>query len=182
MSQTIGKISSCRDIVKVSREGVTLSPEEFTSRFGEMRVPIAKFLYRRVEVDDVEDLSAQVFDIAWRKGGTVTVGEELPWLYRVATNLVANHRRKNARAQSFLARIVAPDTSPSAESIAVADIALADAWRLLPATSRQILALTAFDGLSVTEAARALDITANAVSVRLNRARTQLRAALTDTA
>lgn len=147
-----------------------------------MRVPIAKFLYRRVEVNDVDDLSAQVFEIAWRKGGTVTVGEELPWLYRVATNLVANHRRKHARAQHLLAAIVAPDTSPSAESIAVADIALADAWGRLPLASRQILALTALDGLSVSEAALALDITANAVSVRLNRARNQLRVALAETA
>jgi RNA polymerase sigma factor (sigma-70 family) len=81
-----------------------------------------------------------------------------------------------------LAAIVAPDTSPSAESIAVADIALAEAWRRLPATSRQILALTALDGLSVGETALALDITANAVSVRLNRARNQLRVALAETA
>jgi RNA polymerase sigma-70 factor (ECF subfamily) len=159
-----------------------LSPDDFTERFAGLRVPIAKFLYRRVEVKDVDDLSAEVFEIAWRKGGTVTIGEELPWLYRVATNLVANHRRKNARAQNLLATIVAPDTSPSAESIAVADIALADAWGRLPSTSRQILALTALDGLSVTETAMALDITANAVSVRLNRARNQLRVALAETA
>ena len=159
-----------------------MSPDDFTERFAGLRVPIAKFLYRRVEVKDVDDLSAEVFEIAWRKGGTVTIGEELPWLYRVATNLVANHRRKNARAQNLLATIVAPDTSPSAESIAVADIALADAWGRLPSTSRQILALTALDGLSVTETAMALDITANAVSVRLNRARNQLRVALAETA
>jgi RNA polymerase sigma-70 factor (ECF subfamily) len=145
-------------------------------------VPIAKFLYRRVAVKDVDDLSAEVFEIAWRKGGAVTVGEELPWLYRVATNLIANHRRKNARAQHLLAAIIAPDTSPSAESIAVADIALAEAWGRLPSTSRQILALTALDGLSVAETALALDITANAVSVRLNRARNQLRAALAESA
>lgn len=145
-------------------------------------MPIAKFLYRRVEVKDVDDLSAEVFEIAWRRGGAVTVGEELPWLYRVATNLVANHRRKNARAQKLLAAIVAPDTSPSAESIAVADIALAEAWGRLPSMSRQILALTALDGLSVAETALALDITANAVSVRLNRARNQLRAALAESA
>jgi DNA-directed RNA polymerase specialized sigma24 family protein len=44
------------------------------------------------------------------------------------------------------------------------------------------LALTALDGLSVTETAMALDITANAVSVRLNRARNQLRVALAETA
>ncbi len=145
-------------------------------------MPIAKFLYRRVEVNEVDDLSAEVFEIAWRKGGAVTVGEELPWLYRVATNLIANHRRKNARAQHLLAAIIAPDTSPSAESIAVADIALAEAWGRLPSTSRQILALTALDGLSVAETALALDITANAVSVRLNRARNQLRAALAESA
>jgi RNA polymerase sigma factor (sigma-70 family) len=82
----------------------------------------------------------------------------------------------------LLAAIVAPDTSPSAESIAVADIALADAWGRLPVTSRQILALTALDGLSVAETALALDITVNAVSVRLNRARNQLRVALAETA
>jgi len=158
-----------------------LSPDDFTERFAGLRVPIAKFLYRRVEVKDVDDLSAQVFEIAWRRGGAVTVGEELPWLYRVATNLVANHRRKNARAQNLLSAIVAPDTSPSAESIAVADIALAEAWGRIPATSRQILALTALDGLSVAETAVALDITANAVSVRLNRARNQLRVALAET-
>jgi RNA polymerase sigma-70 factor (ECF subfamily) len=159
-----------------------LSPEDFTERFAGLRVPIAKFLYRRVAVKDVDDLSAEVFEIAWRKGGAVTVGEELPWLYRVATNLIANHRRKNARAQHLLAAIIAPDTSPSAESIAVADIALAEAWGRLPSTSRQILALTALDGLSVAETALALDITANAVSVRLNRARNQLRAALAESA
>ena len=159
-----------------------MSPDDFTERFAGLRVPIAKFLYRRVEVKDVDDLSAEVFEIAWRRGGAVTVGEELPWLYRVATNLVANHRRKNARAQKLLAAIVAPDTSPSAESIAVADIALAEAWGRLPSMSRQILVLTALDGLSVAETALALDITANAVSVRLNRARNQLRAALAESA
>jgi RNA polymerase sigma-70 factor (ECF subfamily) len=159
-----------------------LSPEDFTERFAGLRVPIAKFLYRRVAVNEVDDLSAEVFEIAWRKGGAVTVGEELPWLYRVATNLIANHRRKNARAQHLLAAIIAPDTSPSAESIAVADIALAEAWGRLPSTSRQILALTALDGLSVAETALALDITANAVSVRLNRARNQLRVALAESA
>ncbi|MCF8546452.1 MAG: RNA polymerase sigma factor [Microbacteriaceae bacterium] len=159
-----------------------MSPEDFTERFAGLRVPIAKFLYRRIAVNEVDDLSAEVFEIAWRKGGAVTVGEELPWLYRVATNLIANHRRKNARAQHLLAAIIAPDTSPSAESIAVADIALAEAWGRLPSTSRQILALTALDGLSVAETALALDITANAVSVRLNRARNQLRVALAESA
>lgn len=158
-----------------------MSPEEFTERFAAFRAPIAAFLFRRVEADDVDDLAAETFDVAWRRGATVTVGEELPWLYRVAGNLVANHRRKNSRAQRFVASLFAPDSSPSAESIAVADIALAQAWERIPAPSREILSLIALDGLSVTEAAVSLDITPNAVSVRLSRARTQLRTALDET-
>jgi RNA polymerase sigma-70 factor (ECF subfamily) len=155
-----------------------VSPDDFSTRFHQHRVPIAKFLYRRVDGNDVDDLASEVFGVAWRKGSTVTVGEELPWLYRVATNLVANHRRKNARAARLLASLFAPDTSPSAESLAVADISLASAWGELPPKSREVLALTAIDGLSVTEVAASLGITPNAVSVRLARARTQLRTAL----
>ena len=157
-----------------------MSPDEFTARFHELRIPIAKFLYRRVDANDVDDLVSEVFGIAWRKGSGVTVGEELPWLYRVATNLVANHRRKTARADRFFAALLAPDTAPSAESLAVADMSLAAAWSRLPVKSREVLALTALDGLSVTDAAAALAITPNAVSVRLARARAQMRTALDD--
>lgn len=155
-----------------------MSPDDFSTRFHQHRVPIAKFLYRRVDANDVDDLASEVFGVAWRKGSAVTEGEELPWLYRVATNLVANHRRKNARASRLLATLFAPDTSPSAESLAVADMSLAAAWSELPPKSREVLALTAIDGLSVTEVAASLDVTPNAVSVRLARARTQMRAAL----
>lgn len=155
-----------------------MSPDDFTARFHELREPIAKFLYRRVDANDVDDLVSEVFGVAWRKGSAVTVGEELPWLYRVATNLVANHRRKNASATRLISSLLAPDTAPSAESLAVADISLAAAWAQLPVKSREVLALTALDGLSVSDAATALGITPNAVSVRLARARSQMRAAL----
>jgi RNA polymerase sigma-70 factor (ECF subfamily) len=155
-----------------------VSPDDFSTRFHQHRVPIAKFLYRRVDANDVDDLASEVFGVAWRKGSTVTEGEELPWLYRVATNLVANHRRRNASASRLLASLFTPDTSPSAESLAVADISLAAAWSELPSKSREVLALTAIDGLSVTETANSLGITPNAVSVRLARARTQMRQAL----
>jgi RNA polymerase sigma-70 factor (ECF subfamily) len=155
-----------------------VSPDDFSTRFHQHRVPIAKYLYRRVDANDVDDLTSEVFGVAWRKGAAVTAGEELPWLYRVASNLVANHRRKNARAARLLATLFAPDTSPSTESLAVADLSLATAWGGLPAKSREVLALTAIDGLSVTEVAVSLGITPNAVSVRLTRARTLLREAL----
>lgn len=155
-----------------------MTPDEFTSRFAELRGPVARFLARRVEPGDVDDIAAEVFGVAWRKGASVTVGEELPWLYRIAGNFVANHRRTITRRSRFISSLAAPDNAPSAESIAIADVSLAEAWKTLPTTSREILALVAFDGLTVSESARALDISPNAASVRLNRARTQLKEAL----
>ena len=46
---------------------------------------MSAYLARRVPRDDVEDLAADVFAIAWRKRASVTPGEELPWLYRIAS-------------------------------------------------------------------------------------------------
>lgn len=155
-----------------------MSPDDFSRQFGEFIVPISRFVARRVERNDVDELVNDVFAIAWQKRAAVTPGEELPWLYRIASNLIANHRRKNARSIRFFAQILAPDASPSAESIAIADIHLSRAWATLSLTSREALALVAVDGLSVAEVARVLGVTPNAVSVRLNRARAQLRAAL----
>ena len=155
-----------------------MSPEAFSLQFGEFVAPVSRFVSRRVDRHDIDEIVNDVFAIAWQKRNAVTAGEELPWLYRIAHNLIANHRRKNARSIRFLAQIVAPDSSPSAESIAIADIHLSRAWASLPTTSREALALVAVDGLSVSEVAWVLGVTPNAVSVRLNRARTQLRDAL----
>jgi RNA polymerase sigma-70 factor (ECF subfamily) len=160
---------------------VLVSPDEFSRRFSEFVVPISRFVSRRIDRQDVDEIVNDVFAIAWRKNSAVAEGEELPWLYRIATNLISNHRRKNARSIRFFAQILAPDASPSAESIAIADIHLSRAWASLSPTLREVLALVAVDGLSVTEVAHVLAVTPNAVSVRLNRARAQLREALDKT-
>lgn len=155
-----------------------MSPDEFSTRYAEFVAPITRFVGRRVEQSEVDDVVADIFSVAWRKHSTVTEGEELPWLYRIGTNVIANHRRSVSRQSRLIASLVARDSAPSAESIAIADISLAAAWSQLSPSYREILALTAIDGLSVTETALTLGITPNAVSVRLNRARTQLSSEL----
>lgn len=152
-----------------------MSPDDFSQRYATFVSPITAFAARRVEAHEVDEIVADVFSVAWRKHSVVTEGEELPWLYRIASHVIANHRRKVARNTRLIAKLVVRDPAPSAESIAVADIALAAAWSALPPRYREVLALVAIDGLTVSEAAATLGITPNAVSVRLNRARTQLR-------
>ena len=153
---------------------MTVSPEYFAAVYTEHLGAVSRYLARRVDRDDVDDLAADVFAVAWRKRATVRPGEELPWLYRIAGYLVANHRRRLAARASFMGLLSVPDSAPSAESLVVADAELARAWGALGAREREVLALVVIDDLSVSDAATTLGITANAVSIRLHRAKKAL--------
>ncbi|RZT58216.1 RNA polymerase sigma-70 factor (ECF subfamily) [Microcella alkaliphila] len=159
---------------------VPAESDPFVAVYSEYLRPISAYLARRVDRDQVEDLAADVFAIAWRKRDSVTPGEELPWLYRIASFTVANHRRRLASRTSLLARLTTQDSAPSAEDIVVADAALADAWRQLSARDREILALGVVEGLGAQDVGIALGISANAASIRLHRARARLAAALAE--
>jgi RNA polymerase sigma-70 factor, ECF subfamily len=139
---------------------------------------VAGYLHRRVDRAHVEDLAADVFAIAWHKRAAVVPGEELPWLYRIAANVVANHRRKQATGSALLAALRPADPAPSAEDLVTADVALADAWRGLRPAEREILSLALVEDLAPAAVATALGITPNAAAIRLHRARTKLAALL----
>ena len=70
------------------------------------------------------------------------------------------------------------DFAPSVEDIALADIELSIAWKKLSSFEREAIALTAFDGLSNQEAAKVLEISPNAFTQRLAKARKKLRSNL----
>ena len=135
---------------------------------------VSGYLYRRVERRFVEDLAGDVFAIAWRRRESVTPGEELPWLYRIAANVVSNHRRKVATGVALFAALRPADSAPSAEEIVIADASLAEAWRRLRPHERELLALALIEDLPVAEIAIAMSISANAASIRLHRAKKKL--------
>ena len=152
--------------------------DEFAVVYSRYLPAVSAYLARRVERDAVDDLAADVFAIAWRKRAAVTEGEELPWLYRIASYLVANHRRRAASRLSALAILAAPDSAPSTEDIVLSDLALARAWEELRPRDREVLALAVLEDIPVSAIAVALAITPNAVSVRLHRAKKALAEAL----
>ena len=141
---------------------------------------VSGYLYRRVDRQHVEDLAADVFAIAWRKRASVTPGEELPWLYRIASNVVANHRRKQATGAAFLSALRPADSSPSAEDIVIADASLAAAWRQLRPAEREVLALALVEELAPAELAVALAVSVNAATIRVHRAKKRLARLLAD--
>lgn len=151
-----------------------MTPDEFVATYRLHLPSISRYLARRVPVDEVEDIASSVFEIAYSKRNAVSAGEELPWLYRIAGFQVANFRRRQASASNYLIRVLAPDYSPSIESIAVLDVDLSRALASLSAIDRELISLVAFEGLEVKSAAVALGISANAASTRLNRVRKKL--------
>jgi len=152
----------------------------FERAYAQFLPAVSSYLARRVEYRFVEDLAADVFAIAWTKRDTVTSGEELPWLYRIAANVVANHRRRQSAGVSVLQLVRLPDSAPSAEDIVIADESLAGAWRGLKARDREVLALSLLEDLPVASIAASLGISANAVSIRLHRAKKTLAALLAE--
>ena len=147
---------------------------EFVEHYREHLPAVARFLARRVPFDAVDDLCSDVFEVAWRKRHSAPKGYELAWLYKIAGNLVANWRRREATAANWLTRFAVVTYSPSAEQIAIADLSLAEAWSKLRTIDREILSLVVLDDLTAGQAAKLLGISANAASVRLNRARAAL--------
>ena len=141
---------------------------------------VSGYLARRVERQHIEDLAADVFAIAWRKRSSVADGEELPWLYRIAANVVANHRRKQATGSALIAALRPADSSPSAEEIVVADASLASAWGQLRPAEREVLTLSLVEDQTPAQLAIALGASVNAVTIRLHRARAKLTALLGD--
>jgi RNA polymerase sigma-70 factor, ECF subfamily len=155
-------------------EDVASADEAFERAYIQHLPAVSGFLYRRVERRFVEDLAADVFAIAWRRRASVAAGEELPWLYRIAANVVSNHRRKQATGIALLVALRPTDSAPSAEDIAIADASLSTAWRALRPRDREILALALVEDLAIGDIAIALGISANATSIRLHRAKKKL--------
>jgi RNA polymerase sigma-70 factor (ECF subfamily) len=105
-----------------------------------------------------------------------------PWLYGIAANVVAKHRRSEARRLRAMGRLAAhrgvgEDPAERAVSAADARVAwaeIADALDGLPGPERQVLLLYAWEELSYDQIAAALGVPVGTVRSRLNRGRTRL--------
>ncbi|MFI6389049.1 RNA polymerase sigma factor [Nonomuraea sp. NPDC050547] len=155
-------------------------PDLFDRYFGE----IHRYIARRLTEDVADDLAADVFVAALRGGYDPAAGQVRPWLYGIATNLVARHRRTESRRWKALARAAERDWDDREDAVLDRiDAArftgpLAGALAGLKRRDRDVVLLVALAGLSHAEVAAALDIPYGTVASRLNRARKQLREAL----
>lgn len=165
-------------------------PERFAVLFDRHAPHIYRYLARRAGRQVADDLVAETFLAAFAKRDRYDLGhaDARPWLYGIATNLVGQHRRDEARQYRIRQAAVAePEVPGHAERVA-ADVTaqamrtlLAGALAALSAGDRDVLLLIAWEQLTYQEVSRALAIPVGTVQSRLHRARTKVRQALAGT-
>jgi RNA polymerase sigma-70 factor (ECF subfamily) len=125
---------------------------------------------RRTSPTAAEDVAAETFLVCWRRLDRVP-DDALPWLYAVARKSLANQRRRELHqqraGQAATTAIEQPIELPT-------DPALARAFASLGPRDREILALVAWEGLAVPQAAHVLGCSAVSCRVRLHRAKRRL--------
>jgi RNA polymerase sigma-70 factor (ECF subfamily) len=142
--------------------------------------PLQRYLRRRAPADDIADLISDVLLVVWRRLDDVPGETPLPWCYAVARRTLSNHRRSAKRRLRLVDRLEAePDPYPSLDPAdSYQDPELTEALAALPDADQEVLRLWAWEQLEPTEIARVLGSTANAVSLRLSRAKRKLADAL----
>ncbi|MEY2421795.1 MAG: hypothetical protein QOI95_1862 [Acidimicrobiaceae bacterium] len=161
------------------------SPVRFGTIFDRHATVLHRYLVRRLGPDEAESMVGEVFRIAFEKRASYDLQRPTarPWLYGIATNLLAKHRRREARRIHAVARLAAHRVPPLdlADGVSHAvDAAemwprVADAVTALPEPERDALVLHIWEGLSYEEVADALGVPLGTVRSRLNRARGRLR-------
>ena len=162
-------------------------PERFGHIYDRHFPGIYRYIESRLGSDEADDLTAETFIDAFRRRASFDParGTVRPWLFGIATNLVAQHRRAEARRYRALIRTPA-ETDPGGHDDRVAARVSAQALRgpLLRALAglsdddRDVLLLIALGGLSYEEVAAALSIPLGTVASRLSRARRKVRGVL----
>lgn len=160
--------------------------ERFRASYARHRTAIWRFLARRLGDDDLaEDLTSEVFVVAWRRRHDAPA-DELPWLYGVARRVLSNDRRaarvETERHQALAHQLATePASRPSPLDAPATSDAVAAVLAALDERDREVLLLAAWEELTPSELATALGCRPNTARVRLHRARRRFIALLDDT-
>lgn len=138
--------------------------------------PLRRYLSRRSSPADADDLLADVMLTVWRRFDDAPSGRELAWCYGIAKRVLANHRRSQSRHLRLVQRLAAEprqEFTPDPADFGP-DPELATALASLSERDRELLQLWAWEQLEPREIAFVLEISVNAATLRLGRAKKRL--------
>jgi RNA polymerase sigma-70 factor, ECF subfamily len=162
-------------------------PECFAGVFDRYYATIHGYLARRLGQTLADDLASETFLTAFARRDRYDLAraDARPWLFGIASNMVARHHRAEQRRYRAMARTGVDLVSEGhADQVAVRvdatarRSALAAALSEIPAKDRDVLLLVAWAELTSEQAGQALGIPAGTARSRLHRARQRVRAAL----
>lgn len=159
---------------------MTVGDARFVGLYERYYRHVYAFCRRRVTADNVDDLVAETFLVAWRKIDSVPTDDQaLAWLYAVAYRVVGRQWRgvsRQSRLETKLNSVGVPVVE-SAEEFVVLDH---DSRRALAALSKlrdsdqEILRLSVWEELAHAEIADVLNLSIDVVKKRFSRARKKL--------
>lgn len=143
---------------------------------------VAAYLLSRADRDVAQEALARTFEVAWRRFAEIP-DEPLPWLLGVARRVLSGQRRAEGRRSALVEHVaastVASGAGDHADILARREL-VAAALATLSEAQREAVLLVAWDGLNQQEAAIVVGCSRVAFAVRLHRARSRLREALSD--
>lgn len=160
---------------------------KFAGIYDRHRTAVWLYCRRRVGADRADDVMGEVFLAVWRRIDQAPSGSAtLPWLYRICQLTVSNHWRGAARRWRLDSKLRALRVTPpssTADQVVLREEVRAVVRLLddLKPTDAEILRLAAWEELDTAEIAIVLDITPDAASQRLSRARKRLSDMYEDT-
>lgn len=143
--------------------------------------PLQRYVCRRGGYSVSGDVVAEALTVLWRRLDDVPEGLERAWAFSIIRRCLANARRTTLRQDRLANRIAAEFRVPGFEPIETGlDAEFDAAMATLSEDDRELLRLSAWEELAPREIAVVLDLSPNAVSIRLHRARQQLKKLLVD--
>lgn len=150
--------------------------ERFETLVRSVAEPLRRYVMRRVDHDLADEVVADALLVMWRRLDDVPAENPLPWCFGVTRLCLNNALRTRRRQQNLVVRIARldPPLVQPTDAEPVADAELHAALNRLSEDDRELLRLWAWESLTPSEIAVVLAVSANAVSIRLHRARKRL--------
>lgn len=152
--------------------------EAFTRLVNAHSMAILRYTSRRLsDAASCDDVVAETFLIVWRRWDDLPAPDkELPWLYSIAFHVLSNHRRSRDRRDRLHTRLARErDLYESVESLTLDTNVILLALGKLQNHERELLEFVYWERLTYREIALVMGISENAVGIRINRAKKNLK-------
>lgn len=153
----------------------------FDNLYERYHRPVLAYCLRRTSRADAHEAANETFTVAWRRFADMPPTDQaLPWLYSVARKVLSHQHRsatRFARLTAKATRMPEPHT-PGPETVVVRRqeyTSVLEAIGRLRPEDREMLLLSAWEGLTHAEIASAMGFSLAAVDKRLARAKQRLK-------